>query len=162
MVTSSPFPKVGVWHGSQWTTKWWLGLPLTPERVVCAYCPDKALDAHHAVTCKFVGDVVARHNTLCKRYMYIWFLHKNFVEPKTCAGLGHERRLTRPADILIPSWSLVISLQPLMFWSLLRLYQVFCPKRVWLQVQLQVERQQRENIHAMIAFAPIEAGTVFH
>ena len=48
----------------QWSIKWWLGLPLTPEVGVCAYCPDKALDAHHAVTCKFGGDVVARHNTL--------------------------------------------------------------------------------------------------
>ena len=24
----------------QWTIKWWLGLPLTPEEVVYAYCPD--------------------------------------------------------------------------------------------------------------------------
>ena len=59
----------------QWTIQWWLGLPLTPEGVVFAYCPDKALNAHHAVTCKFV---VARHNTLrnaiidfCKRALML-------------------------------------------------------------------------------------------
>ena len=45
----------------QWSIKWWLGLPQSPEGEVCAYCPDKALDAHHAVTCKFGGGVVARH-----------------------------------------------------------------------------------------------------
>ena len=85
--------------------KWWLGLPLTLEVGVCAYCPDKALDAHHAVTCKFGGDVVARHNTL--RNAIFDFCKRALLNPKldAGAGLGHERRLTRPADILIPSWS---------------------------------------------------------
>ncbi|KAL5494359.1 hypothetical protein EMCRGX_G015676 [Ephydatia muelleri] len=89
----------------QWSIKWWLGLPLTPEVGVCAYCPDKALDAHHAVTCKFGGDVVARHNTL--RDAIYDFCKRALLNPKleAGAGLGHERRLTRPADILIPSWS---------------------------------------------------------
>ena len=89
----------------QWSIKWWLGLPLTPEGGVCPYCPDKALDAHHAVTCKFWGDVVARHNTL--RNVIFEFCKKALLNPKleAGAGLGHERRHTRPADILIPSWS---------------------------------------------------------
>ena len=89
----------------QWGIKWWLGLPLTPELGVCAYCPDKALDAHHAVTCKFGGDVVARHNAL--RNAIFDFCKRALLNPKleAGAGLGHERRLTRPADILIPSWS---------------------------------------------------------
>ena len=89
----------------QWSIKWWLGLPLTPEVGVCAYCPDKALDAHHAVTCKFGGDVVARHNTL--RNAIFDFCKQALLNPKleAGAGLGHERRLIRPADILIPSWS---------------------------------------------------------
>eukprot|EP00731_Ephydatia_muelleri_P016289 Em0009g713a len=83
----------------------WLGLPLTSELGVCAYCPDKALDAHHAVTCKFGGDVVARHNAL--RNAIFDFCKRALLNPKleAGAGLGHERRLTRPADILIPSWS---------------------------------------------------------
>ena len=102
----------------QWSIKWWLGLPLTPG-VICVYCPDKALDAHHAVTCKFGGDVVARHNTL--HNVIFEFCKRALLNPKleAGAGLGHERRLTRPADILIPSWTLVISLQPLMCPSLL-------------------------------------------
>ena len=29
---------------------YYYSIPLTPELGVCAYCPDKALDAHHAVT----------------------------------------------------------------------------------------------------------------
>ena len=89
----------------QWGIKWWLGLPLTPELGVCAYCPDKALDAHHAVTCKFGGDVVARHNAL--RNAIFDFCKRALLNPKleAGAGLGHERRLTRPADILIPNWS---------------------------------------------------------
>ena len=80
-------------------------MPPTPEGEVCAHCPDKALDVHHAVTCKFGGDVVARHNTL--RNVIFEFCKRALLNPKleAGAGLGHERRLTRPADILIPSWS---------------------------------------------------------
>ncbi|KAL5497160.1 hypothetical protein EMCRGX_G013584 [Ephydatia muelleri] len=84
---------------------YYYSIPLTPELGVCAYCPDKALDAHHAVTCKFGGDVVVRHNAL--RNAIFDFCKRALLNPKleTGAGLGHERRLTRPADILIPSWS---------------------------------------------------------
>ena len=103
-----PSPRLGLDmapNEMQWSIKWWLGLPLTPEGEVCAYCPDKALDAHHAVTCKFGGDVVARHNTL--RNVIFEFCKRALLNPKleAGAGLGHERRLTRPANILIPSWS---------------------------------------------------------
>ena len=84
----------------QWGIKWRLGLPLTPELGVCAYCPDKALDTHHAVTCRFGG-----WNALCNAIFD--FCKRALLNPKleAGAGLGHERRLTRPADILIPSWS---------------------------------------------------------
>ena len=67
MAAGIPSPRLGfdmAPNEMQWSIKWWLGLPLTPEGEVCVCCPDKALDAHHAVTCKFWGDVVARHNTL--------------------------------------------------------------------------------------------------
>ena len=37
----------------------------TRSRGICLLSPDKALDAHHSVTYKFGGDVVAHHNTLC-------------------------------------------------------------------------------------------------
>ena len=78
MATGSPSPRLGfdlAPNEMQWSIKSWLGLPLKPEVGVCAYCPDKALDAHHAVTCKFWGDVVARHNTL--------IFQASSVEPKT-------------------------------------------------------------------------------
>ena len=70
--------------------------------MVCAYCPGKALDAHRAVTCKFRGDVVV-YNTLCNAIHD--FCKRALLHPKMEAGggLGHDRRLTRPADILIPS-----------------------------------------------------------
>ena len=143
----------------QWSIKWWLGLPLTPEVGVCAYCPDKALDAHHAVTCKFGG--VARHNTL--RNAIFDFCKRALLNPKleAGAGLGHERRLIRPADILIQAGPLAISLQPLMCPSLLHLNQVFCPKRVWLQVQQQGKRR-RESTQIMIRSALNWVGSVFH
>ena len=44
---------------------------------------------------------MARHNTL--RNAIFEFCKRPKLEAG--AGLGHERRLTRPADILIPNWS---------------------------------------------------------
>ena len=143
----------------QWSIKWWLGLPLTPEGEVCAYCPDKALDAHHAVTCKFGGDVVARHNTL--RNVNFEFCKRALLNPKleAGAGLGHERRLTRPADILIPSWS--TSDKPAAIDVSITSPLAFCLKQEWLQVQ-QLDRQRRENTQVMIPSAPNWVGSVFH
>ena len=48
---------------------------------------------------------MARHNAL--RNAIFDFCKRALLNPKleAGAGLGHERRLTRPADILIPSWS---------------------------------------------------------
>eukprot|EP00731_Ephydatia_muelleri_P030965 Em0022g479a len=73
------------------------------------------------------------------------------------AGLGHERRLTRPANILIPSWSTSDKPAAIDVSSLLRLNQAFCLKREWLQVQ-QLDRQ-RENTQVMIPSAPNEELT---
>ena len=79
----------------------------TPGVGVCAYCPDKALEEDRAVTCKVGGDVVAHHNTL--RNVLLDICKRALLNPKleAGAGLGQERRLTKPADILIPSWSTV-------------------------------------------------------
>ena len=51
------------------------------------------------------GYVVARHNTLHNAIFD--FCKRALLNPKLEAGtgLGHERRLTRPADIPIPNWS---------------------------------------------------------
>ena len=48
---------------------------------------------------------MARHNTL--RNIIFELCKRALLNPKleAGAGLGHERRLTRPANILIPSWS---------------------------------------------------------
>ncbi|KAL5497106.1 hypothetical protein EMCRGX_G013513 [Ephydatia muelleri] len=145
----------------QWGIKWWLGLPLTPEIGVCAYCPDKALDAHHAVTCKFGGDVVARHNAL--RNAIFDFCKRALLNPKLEAGAG----LVMKGDLLdLQTYSsqagpMVISLQPLMCPSPLRLNQTFCLKRVWWQVPQQ-GKQKRESTHAMIQSAPNWDGSVYH
>ena len=56
---------------------------------------------------------------------------------------------------------MVISLQPLMCPSPLRLNQTFCLKRVWWQVQQQ-GKQKRESTHAMIQSAPNWDGSVYH
>ena len=154
-----PFPRLGfdlAPNEMQWSIKWWLGLPLTPEVGVCAYCPDKALDAHHAVTCKFGG--VARYNTL--RNAIFDFCKRALLNPKLLVWVmkGGQH------DLQIYSFQagpLVISLQPLMCPSLLRLNQVFYPKRVWLQVQQQGKRR-RESTQIMIRSALNWVGSVFH
>ena len=45
--------------------KWWLGLD-TSEGSLCALCPGSVLDylGHHAVTCKYGGNVVTWHNRI--------------------------------------------------------------------------------------------------
>ena len=48
----------------QFAIKWWLGIQLCEPGSVCALCPTKALEAHHALTCKRGSDVIARHNHL--------------------------------------------------------------------------------------------------
>ncbi|KAL5506838.1 hypothetical protein EMCRGX_G008585 [Ephydatia muelleri] len=47
----------------QVAVKWWLGLDIS-EGSQCALCPGNALDhlGHHAVTCKYGGDVVSCYN----------------------------------------------------------------------------------------------------
>ena len=103
---------------------------------------------------------MARHNTL--RNIIFELCKRALLNPKleAGAGLGHERRLTRPANILIPSWSTSDKPAAIDVSSLLRLNQAFCLKREWLQVQ-QLDRQ-RENTQVMIPSAPNEVGSVFH
>ena len=81
--------------------KWWLGLDVS-EGSPCALCPGSTLDhlGHHAVTCKYGGDVVTRHNMIrdilvetCR------WAHK--VEVGNNLSRDHSK--TRPADILLPN-----------------------------------------------------------
>ena len=85
-----------------------LGLELGNAGDMCPYCPDKVLDAlgHHAVTCKRGPDVVSRHNVIrntihdvCRRAALSPILEQG-------AGLDNEGTLSRPADILIPTWTM--------------------------------------------------------
>ena len=72
------------------------------------WCPGRVLDplGHHALTCKRGGDVVTRHNKLrdtlaetCCR------AHLSF-KVEAGSNLTHDHSHTRPADILVPNWSL--------------------------------------------------------
>ena len=85
----------------QFAIKWWLGIQLCEPGSVCALCPTKALEAHHALTCKRGSDVIARHNHLRDTLHHLF---KNALyNPKLEAGsgLGHDQKQSRPADILV-------------------------------------------------------------
>ena len=45
--------------------KWWLGID-SSQGANCPFCPSHRLDplGHHALTCKYRGDVISRHNRL--------------------------------------------------------------------------------------------------
>ena len=48
---------------------------------MCAICPTKALEAHHALTCKRGSDVIAFHSHLCDTMHQLF---KSLVQPKQC------------------------------------------------------------------------------
>ena len=91
----------------QVAVKWWLGLD-TSEGSLCALCPDSALDhlGHHAVTCKYGGDVVTRHNMI--RDILVETCRRAHIGVKVEVGsnLSRDHTKTRPADILLPNWFL--------------------------------------------------------
>ena len=74
----------------------------------CTFCPSLALDplGHHAITCKHGGDVVTRHNKL--RDVFVDSCrHANVsAQVEVGSGFGHDKSKTRPADVLVPNWSL--------------------------------------------------------
>eukprot|EP00731_Ephydatia_muelleri_P010138 Em0005g724a len=87
--------------------KWWLGLD-TSEGSQCALCPGSTLDhlGHHAVICKYGGDVVSRHNRI--RDILIETCRRACIGVKVEVGnnLSRDHSKTRPADILLPNWFL--------------------------------------------------------
>ena len=87
--------------------KWWLGLD-TSCGSIFPLCPGRVLDplGHHALTCKRGGDVVTCHNKLrdtlaetCRR------AHLS-VKVEAGSNLTKDHSHTRPADILVPNWSM--------------------------------------------------------
>ena len=86
--------------------KWWLGLDVS-EGSQCALCPGSTLDhlGHHAVTCKYGGDVVTRHNMI--RDILVETCRRAHIGVKVEVGnLRRDHSKTRPADILLPNWFL--------------------------------------------------------
>ena len=73
---------------------------------MCTLCPTKALEAHHALTCKRGSDVIARHNHL--RDTLHQLFKKALYSPKLEAGsgLGHDQKQSRLADILVNNWGI--------------------------------------------------------
>ena len=86
--------------------KWWLGLPLTLEGTPCLLCHHN-MDAwgHHMLTCHSGGDVITRHNQL--RDCIADFCHKACLSSQIEKESGFlPKDQSRPADILVPNWSL--------------------------------------------------------
>lgn len=89
--------------------KMWLGLDLFPPGSTCPTCPttrQTALDqpGHHALTCKYGYGVVHRHNIL--RDTLLNFCQRSHLSPQLEQGGSQGGDQRRPADILLPSWSL--------------------------------------------------------
>ena len=61
---------------------------------------------HHAVTCKYSGDVVTRHNMI--RDILVETCRRAHIGVKVEVGnnLRRDHSKTRPADILLPNWFL--------------------------------------------------------
>ncbi|KAL5463780.1 hypothetical protein EMCRGX_G032714 [Ephydatia muelleri] len=79
---------------------------LSISLVHCPYCPDHQLDplGHHAMMCKWGGDVVVRHNAL--RDVFAQFCHRAQLggQLEEGHGSGSDSSHSRPADILVPNW----------------------------------------------------------
>ena len=137
--------------------KWWLGLnPHSENNAIpqtCPLCPESMLDplCHHSVTCKRVGDVTNRHNLLRNAVYEACRQASLSVRLEAGGGLGKDKALTRPADILVsnPVVLLVLltisllphRLTPQLFW-----------KREFQQVQ-QPKQQRCVNIPSMLLSA---------
>ena len=74
----------------------------------CPHCHDHQLDplGHHAVTCKGGGDAVIRHNAL--RDVFAQFCHRARLggQLEIGYGSGGDFSNSRPADFLVPNWTL--------------------------------------------------------
>ncbi|KAL5481830.1 hypothetical protein EMCRGX_G022082 [Ephydatia muelleri] len=90
--------------------KCWLGLD-TSEGSQCALCPHNALDhlGHHAVTCKYGGDVVSHHNRV--RDILVETCRRAHIGVQVEVGnnLTRDNNKSRPADNLPPNWFLGIT-----------------------------------------------------
>ena len=87
--------------------KWWLGID-SSQGANCPFGSSHCLDplGDHALTCKYRGDVVSRHNRL--RYVFLETCRRACIGAhiEAGSGLGHNQCRTRPADVLVPDWML--------------------------------------------------------
>ena len=74
----------------------------------CTFSPSLALDllGHHAISCKHGGDVVSCHNKLCDVFVKCCRRANVSAQVEVGSGFGHDKRNTRPADVLVTNWSL--------------------------------------------------------
>ena len=91
----------------QTAINWWLGIDLfSGEKCPC--CLTLSLDplGHHALTCRYNGDVVSRHNRVRDSFFESCRQAGIGGQMEVGSGLGHDARRTRPADVLVPHWVL--------------------------------------------------------
>ena len=85
-----------------------LRLDLPSSGSVCPVCECTIMDSmgHHALTCKKGPDVTSRHNHL--RNAVHSFCRQGQLRPLLEQGANRDAAgtMTRPADVLIPTWSL--------------------------------------------------------
>ena len=91
----------------QAVVKGWLGLPLFTDADACPHC-SQTLDihGHHVLICHSGGAVVTKHN--CLRDCFADFCRRACLAPELERGCGLTsiKDRTRPADVLVPKWSL--------------------------------------------------------
>ena len=91
----------------QTALKWWLGIDMFGGSR-CPSCSTQSLDplGHYALTCRYNGDVVSRHNQLRNTFFESCRQAGVGGQMEVGSGLGHDERRTRPADVLVPNWDL--------------------------------------------------------
>ena len=74
----------------------------------CPSCSTHSLDPldHHALTCRYNGDVVSRHNELRNTFFESCRQAGVGGKMEVGSGLGHNEWCTQPADVLVPNWDL--------------------------------------------------------
>ena len=91
----------------QTALKWWLGIDMFGGSG-CPSCSTQSLDplGHHALTCRYNGDVVSHHNQLRNTFFESCRQAGVGGQMEVGSGLGHDERRTQPADVLVPNWDL--------------------------------------------------------
>ena len=101
LVTSTvavPSPGLGLHLDAkemQVAIEWWLGIDISSGSK-CALCPHSILDplGHHAVTCKFGGDVVSHYNRLRDTFVQSCHFAGLNAKIEVGSGLAHDHQHT--------------------------------------------------------------------